>query len=113
MKDDWVYIRHILDEIEYLQSIRPSLTYDLLTTNITTEHSITRALEIIGEATKNVPDRIKKQYPDVPWREMAGLRDRIIHGYFQIDYAIVWHVITEDLPIIEPKIQAIYDQVKK
>lgn len=113
MKDDWVYIRHILDEIEYLQSVRPLLTYDLLTTNITTEHSITRALEIIGEATKNVPDRIKKQYPDVPWREMAGLRDRIIHGYFQIDYTIVWRVITEDLPVIEPKIRAIYDQVKK
>jgi uncharacterized protein with HEPN domain len=113
LKDDWVYIRHILDEIEYLQSVRPLLTYDLLTTNITTEHSITRALEIIGEATKNVPDRIKKQYPDVPWREMAGLRDRIIHGYFQIDYTIVWRVITEDLPVIEPKIRAIYDQVKK
>jgi uncharacterized protein with HEPN domain len=113
LKDDWVYIRHILDEIEYLQGVRPSLTYDLLKTNITTEHSITRALEIIGEATKNVPDRIKKQYPDVPWREMAGLRDLIIHGYFQIDYAIVWRVITEDLPVIEPKIRAIFDQIKK
>ena len=59
MKDNQVYLQHILDEIEYLDSLRPSMTYEDLLHNKTTEHAVTRALEIIGEASKNVPDMIK------------------------------------------------------
>ncbi|OPY38334.1 MAG: hypothetical protein A4E35_00757 [Methanoregula sp. PtaU1.Bin051] len=67
------------------------------------------AIEVIGEASKNVPDPVKKKSPDIPWREMAALRDRIIHGYFRIDYSVVWNVIKEDLPEIEPKISALLE----
>lgn len=63
---------------------------------MTTEHAITQALEIIGDAAKNVPESLKSEHPEVPWREMASLRDRIVHKYFQIDYSIVWRVIHED-----------------
>ncbi len=80
MKDEWVYLRHILDEIAFLKN---------------------------GEAAKNVPDPIKRKSPDIPWHEMAALRDRIIHGYFRIDYSVVWNVIKEDLPDAEPKISAL------
>jgi uncharacterized protein with HEPN domain len=109
LKDEWVYLQHILDEIEYLQSLRDTITFEELTTNITTEHAITRALEIIGEASKNVPDTVKKEYPDIPWKFMAGLRDKIIHGYFAINYDIVWDVIQHKLPDLEPQIRAICD----
>jgi uncharacterized protein with HEPN domain len=109
LKDDRVYIQHILDEIEYLASLRPSLTYDDFLNNKTTEHAVTRALEIIGEAAKNVPDAIKKEHPKIPWKFMTGLRDKVIHGYFAINYDIVWDVIQHKLPEIEPEIRSLYD----
>jgi uncharacterized protein with HEPN domain len=112
LKDERVYIWHILDEIEYLLSLRDSLTLEELTTRKGTEHAVTRALEIIGEATKNIPEQFKKQHPDIPWREMAGMRDRIIHGYFTIDYEVIWHVIQEDIPLLEPQIRDICDAMK-
>ena len=109
MKDDQVYLRHILDEIEYLDSLRHSMTYEDLLHNKTTEHAVTRAREIIGEAAKNVPDTIKKEHPEIPWKYMAGLRDKVIHGYFAINYEIVWDVIQHKLPELEPEIRLLYD----
>ncbi|MCX6696041.1 MAG: DUF86 domain-containing protein [Methanoregula sp.] len=112
MKDDWVYIQHILDEIEYLQSIRETVTFEELTTNRTTEHAVTRALEIIGEASKNIPEQVKRAYPHIPWKFMTGLRNKIIHGYFAINYEIVLDVIQHKLPDLEPQIRAICDATK-
>ncbi|MDO8872902.1 MAG: DUF86 domain-containing protein [Methanoregula sp.] len=71
------------------------------------------AIEVIGDASKNVPDSIKMKHQDIPWRDMAALRDKIIHGYFRIDYSIVWSVITDDLPEIEPKISALLKELEK
>jgi len=73
---------------------------------------VTRALEIIGEAAKNVPDTIKKEHPKIPWKFMAGLRDKVIHGYFAINYDIVWDVIQHKLPEIEPEIRSLYDAME-
>ena len=112
MKDDWVYIQHILDEIEYLQSIRETVTFEELTTNRTMEHAVTRALEIIGEASKNIPEQVKRAYPHIPWKFMTGLRNKIIHGYFAINYEIVLDVIQHKLPDLEPQIRAICDATK-
>jgi len=107
-----VYIQHILDEIEYLRSIRDTITFEELTTDRTMEHAITRSLEIIGEASKNVPDIVKGESPHIPWKFMAGLRDKIIHGYFSINYDIVWDVIQHKLPELEPQIRALLDTMK-
>ena len=113
MKDNRVYLQHILDEIEYLESLRPSLRYEDLTQDRTTGHAVTRALEIIGEAAKNVPDTIKREYPKIPWKFMAGLRDKVIHGYFAINYEIVWDVIQHKLPELEPEIRSLCDAIEK
>ena len=107
MKDDLVWIRHILDEIVFLRKIAKDRTFDDLIHDDYFAHAVRSAIEVIGEATKNVPERIKKEHPDIPWREMAALRDRIIHGYFRIDYSVVWNVIKADLPEAEPKISAL------
>jgi uncharacterized protein with HEPN domain len=66
--------------------------------------SVLRCLEDIGEATKGVPDVLRNNYPSVPWRDMAGMRDKVIHGYFVVDYEMVWLVVKEDIPIIKPMI---------
>jgi uncharacterized protein with HEPN domain len=112
LKDDRVFLQHILDEIEYLDSLRPSLSYDDLLHNKTTEHAVTRSLEIIGEAAKNIPDTIRNKRPDIPWKFMAGLRDKVIHGYFAINYEIVWDVVQHKLPELEPEIRLLYDAMK-
>jgi uncharacterized protein with HEPN domain len=66
--------------------------------------SVLRCLEVIGEATKGVPDVLRNNHPSVPWRDMAGMRDKVIHGYFVVDYEMVWLVVKEDIPIIKPMI---------
>ena len=111
MKDEWVYLRHILDEIAFLKRISDGRTLDDLINDDYFAHAVRSAIEVIGEATKNVPDRVKKEHPDIPWREMAALRDRIIHGYFRIDYSVVWNVIKDDLPELEQKISALLNKL--
>lgn len=113
MKDDRVYLRHILDEIAFLLKISEGRCLDDLVNDDYFSHAVRSALGIIGEAARNVPDRIKDEHPEIPWRNMAALRNRIIHGYFRIDYSIVWNVITEDLPPIEPQITTILEDLDR
>ena len=69
-----------------------------------TVDAVIRNFEIIGEAAKNIPDGVKEQYPDVPWQEMYSLRNRISHGYFGIDYEIIWDIIVNHLPFNKEQI---------
>ena len=112
MKDNRVYIKHILDEIVFLRRISKDRTFDDLIHDDYFAHAVRSAIEVIGEASKNVPASIKKQHRDIPWRDMAALRDKIIHGYFRIDYYIVWNVITDDLPALEPKISTLLNELE-
>lgn len=66
-----------------------------------------RSIEVIGEATKNVPDNVRAQYPQVPWKEMAGMRDKVIHSYFDVDKEIVWLVVKERIPALRPFVEQI------
>lgn len=66
-----------------------------------------RAIEIVGEAAKNVPDTIRDKYPEVPWKEMAGMRDRVIHFYFGVDQEAVWLAVRERIPAIIPLIERV------
>lgn len=111
MKDSRVYLLHILDEIRLIQSVCTDLSFEEFKADTVKEHTITRALEIIGEAAKNIPADVKRDHPEIPWKFMAGIRDKIIHGYFAINYDIVWDVIIHKIPELEPKIRAIYDEM--
>jgi uncharacterized protein with HEPN domain len=68
-------------------------------------------LEVIGEATRSIPQSFRDQYPDVLWRDMAGMRDRLIHGYAQVDLQRVWDTVKDDLPIMQEQIQQILDEL--
>ena len=114
MKDDWVYLQHILDEIEYLEGVRSTPTsYETFIEDKTLCRAITRSLEIIGEAAKNVPEPVRAAHPEIPWKFMAGIRDKMIHGYFAIDYEIVWDVIQNKIPGLEPDIRTIRDEMRR
>ena len=114
MKRDYVlFIKDILDAIEKIEEFVADMSYEEFVEDDKTKSAVIRKFEIIGEATKNVSDEIKEKYPTLPWKEMAGMRDRLIHGYFGIDTKLVWDTIHMQLPELKPKIKKILDEMKE
>jgi uncharacterized protein with HEPN domain len=107
LKDDRLLLTHIHNEIVFLRKITVGRNYDDLLNDEYYAHAVIRAIEVIGEAVKNLSAPLKGGHPDIAWREIAGMRDKVIHRYFEINWQIVWNVITDDLPALEPKIAAL------
>jgi uncharacterized protein with HEPN domain len=103
------YLRHILAEADYLTAAAGDLTLARFQGDPTLQRAFVRSLEIIGEAAKKVPDDVQARYPEVEWRAMAGMRDRLIHGYFGVDYALVWDVVRNKVPGLRAQVQRILD----
>lgn len=101
------HIQDILYAMKKVDEFTNGLTYDQFIEDEKTQFAVIRAIEVIGEATKNVPDSIKNTYPSIPWRSIAVMRDKLIHAYFGIDMEILWKTATEEVPEIEPKIRTI------
>ena len=101
------YLRHIIDETRYLTEQTQGLAKDEFLHDETLKRAFVRSLEIIGEATKQIPDNLKQKYSHVEWRAMAGMRDRLIHGYFGVDYDVVWDAATNKVPVLNQQIEEI------
>ena len=98
-KDPVEYLKHIRDESLYILSITSKgITKEEFLNDETLKRAVTRSLEIIGEATKKIPADFKIKWDNVKWKEMAGMRDRLIHDYMGVDYSIVWDVIKNKIP---------------
>lgn len=110
MKDDRVFIRHILDEVAFIIKEGKGLNYEDLVSNETLKRAVIRSLEIIGEATKSLSEDFRKKHSDIEWRELAGLRDKLIHHYFSINWKRVWDVIKNLIPEIEDKLRKISEE---
>jgi len=104
------YLRHILAETEYLMQQSQKLSKETFIHDETLKRAFVRSLEIIGEATKNVPQDFRQQYPQIEWKAVAGMRDKLIHGYFEVDYDIVWNVVINELPKLQQDIKQIIYQ---
>ncbi len=113
MRDDKVFLKHILDEISYIIKETKNLSFNNIINNETLKRALIRSLEIIGEATKNISGEFKQRYPDVEWKEIAGLRDKLIHFYFGVDWDTVWDVIKNKIPELENKIKKCYQNNEK
>ena len=101
------YLRHVLDEAEYLAGRTERLTKEQFLLDETAKRAFARSIEVIGEAVKKVPDGLKARYPAIAWRAIAGMRDKIIHAYFGVDYEIVWDAATNKLPLLREQIEEI------
>ena len=112
-RDYKLFIKDILDAIQKIEEFVAGMDFEEFKNDDKTVSAVVRKLEIIGEATKNIPDEIRQRYPDLPWKEMAKIRDKLIHGYFVVDHQIVWNVVKKELPFLKPKIEKILQEETK
>ena len=106
-KEDYIFIKHILESIGDIESFTKEISKDVFFKNKEKQNAVVRSLEVIGEAVKNIPDNLKEKYSSVPWREIAGTRDKIIHHYFGVDLNIVWDIVKKDIPKLKKQIEKI------
>ena len=106
-KDPKEYLNHIAEKCSYLISISGELSKDNLLDDETLKRTVVRSLEIIGEASKKIPADFKMKWDLIQWKNMAGMRDRLIHDYMGVNYSIVWDVIKNKIPELHNQIQAV------
>jgi uncharacterized protein with HEPN domain len=106
------YIEDILDAMEKAETMLSDVDFDEFEEDYQLNFAVVRALEIVGEATKRLPESLRDQYSEIPWKDMAGMRDRIIHGYDAINLRVVWETVKGRIPEIKPNIQQILDDYK-
>ncbi len=103
-KEPKEYLRHIQDECLFIISVSQELKYDDFIANETLKRAVVRSLEIIGEATKKIPADFKVKWSSIEWKNMEGMRDRLIHDYIGVNYSIVWDVMLNKIPNLNKQI---------
>jgi uncharacterized protein with HEPN domain len=98
------YVEDILDAMDKAEILLADVTYEEFEADFRINFAVVRAIEIVGEATKHLPMALRDEYPDIPWKDMAGIRDRIIHGYDNVSFRTVWDTVKKRIPIVKPQI---------
>lgn len=107
------YIQDILEAMANAVKFIEGMSYDEFVKDTKTIYAVLRAIEVIGEATKNIPDDVRKKYPKVQWKDMAGMRDKVIHEYFGVKIERVWLTVKDDIPRIKPSFQKMLGELEK
>lgn len=109
-KEPIEFLKHIADECSYLLSISIELSKDNFLEDETLKRAVVRSLEIIGEATKKIPADFKVKWSSIQWKNMAGMRDSLIHDYIGVNYSIVWDVLINKIPALNAQIQEVLSE---
>ncbi len=114
MKRDYrLFIKDMLESMEAIERFVEGMEFEDFVKDDKTTSAVIRKLEIIGEAARYVPDWIRERYPDVPWRSMIGMRNRLIHAYFGVDYKLVWDTIKVELPKVKSQLLKILKELRE
>ncbi len=105
------YLNDILEMVENIWNFTKNMSYEDLGRDKKTLYAVIRCLEVLGEAVKKIPKYIKEEYPEIPWQEIAGIRDKLIHEYFGVDIEIVWDTIDEDLSPLKVTVRKIINDL--
>ena len=106
------YLDDIHEAARKIERYTTEMTYEEFVDDERTVDAVLRNFEVIGEAAKNVPDDVRQEYPELPWTEMAGMRDKLIHGYASIELEIVWTTVQDEIPTLIPRIEAVQDDLE-
>jgi uncharacterized protein with HEPN domain len=112
MRDISLYLQDILEAMLALEMFVEGMSFEEFKEDDKTTSAVIRKFEIIGEASKQIPDEFRVKYPQIPWKEMSGMRDRLIHFYFGIKYELVWHTIKDVIPVVKPAVQEMLKDVR-
>ena len=104
------YLLHILEECEFLINTSKNLSYSDFIKDPALKRAFVRSLEIIGEVAKNVDSEFKSKHPEIPWRLMAGMRDKLIHEYFGVNYMVVWETVKENIKHLHKQIKELIEE---
>ncbi|MCG2677107.1 DUF86 domain-containing protein, partial [bacterium] len=107
------FVEHILECIKRIEEYTEGITKDVFFNSTQIQDAIIRRIEIIGEAVKNIPGDIKDKYPDIPWKQIARMRDILIHEYFGIDIELTWEVAKEEIFELKKKILSVKEDLKE
>ena len=114
MKEEFLdYIEDVIEAMDDAVSFVEGVKREDLVKDRKTIYAVVRALEIIGEAVKRIPDGVRDRYPQIPWKDMAGMRDKLIHEYFGVDIKRVWKTVKEDILNLKPLFEKILKDFQK
>ncbi len=108
-----LYIRDILQNMQDAEEFIQGISREQFEADKKTLNAVLRSVEVIGEAAKNIPDEIRSRYPGIPWKEMAGMRDKLIHDYMGVDIETVWLVVRDRIPALKPLIERVLQEVER
>ncbi len=109
-RTDGDFLRDIQEAVRRIRMYTDAMTYERFLADVKTQDAVIRNLEVMGEATKSLSTELRVKHPDVPWKGMAGVRDRLVHHYFGVNLDIVWHIVTAELSVLEFQIEVILQE---
>ena len=114
MKRDYrLFVEDILDSLEKIEEFVADMSFEEFVNDDKTSSAVISKFEIMGEASKFIPEIIRNKYAEIPWKEMAGMREKLIHAYSEVDFKLVWMTIKQRIPEIKPLLRKLLDELSE